>query len=523
MLGFFKRLTLHPWTGKPSIYETIKANVGDTGILVDDMLPDDEEFWEGKGIRWVAGGLDGAFGHHAVGGHEEATVRDLVQLLAKQSRHPGNKNRRATYIRLMQEDIIHLIDPLLEALQNAPGVNVQNLYSEAYWMAEHGVHRSVVKVGIALLGQFQSEHHKQLILTLGKHDEFTLYAAVAIQNSFENGNEVLFELAQKTNGWGKIHLVERLEPVTQEIKDWLVRDGFRNNVMNEYLACTCARKGELHMVLADERIDLPCYEGAGDIISALISGGPAEDIDDYEHAPAVIRDFLKHAEHMCTTIGQLVVIIDIFDFLNQDDERWENRHKMGWNSEELGVLREACQTIISSPRWPELVWKGIKSNNSVEQHRSIRAAKVLGLDIWEELFFQLQTKPLNSTAYFELMQTEERERAQTVVAFAERELPLSSIASGPADEMGIGPMFEPHRVLSLLLQDLERFEGIGEKLIQTGLKSPVVNNRHMALRALEAWSRSTVTHGFLPILTEALTTEPDDAVRERIEKLIQGE
>ena len=35
--------------------------------LVDDRLPDDEEYWAGHTIRWVAEGLDGAFGRHGTG------------------------------------------------------------------------------------------------------------------------------------------------------------------------------------------------------------------------------------------------------------------------------------------------------------------------------------------------------------------------------------------------------------------------------------------------------------------------
>jgi hypothetical protein len=34
-------------------------------------------------------------------------------------------------------------------------------------------------------------------MTLGKHEEFALYAAVAIQNGLEDPNQKLFELANR--------------------------------------------------------------------------------------------------------------------------------------------------------------------------------------------------------------------------------------------------------------------------------------------------------------------------------------
>ncbi|MGO0059151.1 limonene hydroxylase [Brevibacillus fluminis] len=520
MLRFFRKEALYPWMRKPSIYEYIQNNMDETGHLRDNTLPDDEEFWEGKGIRWVAGGLDGTFSHHVAGGNGEANVRELVQLIAKQSRKPGNKARRETYVKLMQVDILSVIDPLLEALLKEPGVHLENLYNEAYWMAENGADRNVVKLGMAILGQFQTEHHKQLVMTLGKHDEFTLYAAVAIQNSLNDANSLLFELARFAKRWGKIHLVERIEPATSEIKDWLIRNGFRNDVMDEYLACICARNGELHLALESERIDSALYEGAGGIISALLAGGPAEDIDDYEHAATVVKQYLRHAERMCSTLSQLVVLFDLVDFLNQDEERWESRYQTGWKAEDRESLQKICRSIIEREEWSDQIQSGLQSGVPGERYAAIRAGKALGWDIWPILFEQLQKDPLNYTLFFEVMNTDERERAQAVVSFAEQALPLSRVATGPADELGIGPGFEPHRLLSVLLQSLDRFEGLGVSLIKTGLKSPVVNNRNMALRALEGWT-ARWTDTLRENLLEAAAKEPDNGVKERIEKLLQ--
>ncbi|MEQ4481454.1 limonene hydroxylase [Cohnella silvisoli] len=489
--------------------------------LTDDKLTDDEEFWAGHQFRWVAGGIDGAFGHHSGGGNEEANVKEMVQLLAKQSRKPSNKTRRATYLKLMQKDVISVIDPLLEALRKHPGINVQNLYNEVFWLAETGAHRNVVKFGIALLGQFETENHRDLVLTLGKHDEFTLYSAVAIQNSLESANEALFELAKSVNGWGKIQLVERLEPDTQEIKDWLLRKGCQNSVMYEYLAFTCAQKGELHIALKNRQVDLELYVGASDIISALITGGPAEDMDDYEHASLVVGEYLRLARTMCTTVPQLTVIIDILDFLDQDEDCWSARYSKGWTEESRNRYRLLCQGIISDEGWAAKVWEDIHSGSNRSQYSAIRAAKALGLDIWPELFKQLQQTPENGSLYFELMRTENSERVKKLVAHAEEALPLSDIASGPSEEMGLGPGFEPHSALDSLVQDLDRHVGVGRKLIETALQSPVVRNRNMALKALEAWPIASWGDSLISKVKKLAEVEPDSSVKERIEKLMQ--
>jgi hypothetical protein len=90
--------------------------------------------------------------------------------------------------------------------------------------------------------------------------------------------------------------------------------------------------------------------------------------------------------------------------------------------------------------------------------------------------------------YF-VMQTDALERIDRVVALAEERLPLEQIATGPADELGLGPKFEHHSALDFVLQDLSRFPGKGWPLVRAALRSPVVRNRNMAVRALAAWGK----------------------------------
>ena len=109
-----------------------------------------------------------------------------------------------------------------------------------------------------------------------------------------------------------------------------------------------------------------------------------------------------------------------------------------------------------------------------------------------------------------------------VVAFAERALPLRTIAKGPAKELGLGDEHEPHRCLGFVLQGLREYPRHGERLIEVGLKSPVVSNRHMALKALAAWGKSNWPQGMEATLMEVVEHDPDEKVREAARKVIDG-
>ncbi|MGD6818745.1 limonene hydroxylase [Metabacillus sp. 113a] len=510
----------YPWMGKKSLYTAVKANLDGNGKLQNEALPDDEEFWEGEPVRWVSGGLDGALGHHASPDENQAAAAELVDLLAMQSHHPSRNIRRKLYLLLMKEDVLSMIDEVLESLRKKEDVDPSNLYEEAYWFASKGAHRNPVKFGIALLGLFQTDDHLELIMTLGKHDEFTLFSATAIQNS-SSGNEKLFELAKSVDGWGKIHLVERLSPNTQEIKDWLLLEGYKNDIMHEYLAYTCAVNGELHKAIASKDLDPALYEGAGGILSALISGGPAEDIDDYEHAPFVTGEYLRHSERLCHTLEHLAVILDLHQFLS-DEEGWMDRHSNQWSNGEQKRQLQICERIMNHAHWEALIWLAVKAPDSSGRQHGYYAARMLGVDLWEELFSQLQTSPLDEGLYFELMKTDNQDRVQILAAFAEAHLPLDEIAAGPQEEMGLGEELQAHSCLDFILQELDRFEGTGHKLISAGLNSAVVRNRNMALNALEEWPVSSWNPQLMDDVKKLYEIEPDPSLKERFGSLIEA-
>jgi hypothetical protein len=110
-----------------------------------------------------------------------------------------------------------------------------------------------------------------------------------------------------------------------------------------------------------------------------------------------------------------------------------------------------------------------------------------------------------------------------VIEFAEANLDLAAIATGAADELGLGRGFEPHSCLDFVLQELRRFPGRGARLIEAGLRSPVVRNRNMAVAALAAWPRGEWSVGLEKSLEQAARCEPDEGVRERMHKALRGE
>lgn len=74
----------------------------------------------------------------------------------------------------------------------------------------------------------------------------------------------------------------------------MLRAGYQNSIMHEYLAYTCAVAGELDKVLEQESIDNGLISSIGEILAALINGGSAEDIYCYDVGAQVCAYYLTH-------------------------------------------------------------------------------------------------------------------------------------------------------------------------------------------------------------------------------------
>ena len=513
-----------PWGDRPSLYEYIQAHVepGREGMTEGgETLPDEDE--DVKGIHWAAGAFDGAFGHHGGGASETDTAQEILAALRAVLVKASRQNLEKLYPLLAENSALEYVDPLLEGIAADSELDPERLRAVSRWIATRGADRNAVKAAMALLGLFPDEEDRELLLTLGRHEELTLYAAVALANALPSPDETLWELGRNVQGWGRIQVVERLAKTRDpRIRRWLLVEGYRNSVMVEYTAAICARAGGLRAELGTEEPDEEVLAAAGDLLVALIEGeeGPSEGIASYEDGAVVAERFLEHLRARTRDLDHFLAVDRIRIFLTEEEVEWGPIERFGWTQERREHLLRACNEILARPGWKDLARQGLACEDRDRFFTAARVAEALGLDPWEEYFRRLQEG--DSVCWYHVMRTDDPERIDRVLALAQERIPLQEIATGPSDELGLGPGFAEHTNLDWILQDLRRFPGRGWPLLRAGLRSPVVRNRNMALQALAAWGRERWEPETEMLLRRALRDEPDEGVRERIEKVLAG-
>lgn len=507
-----------------SIYDHVRAFLPESGPGLREGgvdLPDESE--QAGQVRWAAGAWDGVATHHMGGGEQVDQVEQLADGVRRAAAGGLARGRRyARLYRLAQDPgLVGVLDPLLQRLRSQAPKSPPRLHALGVRLATEGHHRGPVKLGIALLGLFAMEHHREVLLTLGRHEEFTLYAAVALANGQHNADDDLWQLAKVVTGWGRVHLVERLADTERDdIRDWILRDGFRNSIMDEYLAHLAATRGDLAGRLRGE-VDEELIHAAGDILTALFNGGPAQDINDYADGAAASELLVAHLQVQASDLRHLLAAHAIRQYAERDQP--EADWPPGWAPRLRQRLNEQCAAIIARPHWAELTRTGLTALDPPTFHRADYAAtKVLGLStLTTHVQLLREGSPLGS--WYAVMEQADQTSIDEIVALAVELLPLEEIATGPADELGLGPAFAAHGNLDFVLQGLDRWPGRGWTLIAAGLASPVTRNRNMAARALASWPRHSWPEEATSRLQAAINAEPDHRVKEHLTKILHGE
>lgn len=249
-------------------------------------------------------------------------VLDVAKEVARIIRKDCKKSGASPHPRLLEifreYSALSLIDDLLDELaRDMKGIILSNFADYACRLTFETTDTELVKLGIALIGMLDTECEDELtndLLTLAAYDEFTLYVVIALQNRADT-DDLVWQIARKSYGWGRIHAVERLESASPEIREWILRDGLDIEVLKAYIALTVAEKGRLIDTLRKESLDEDLFESVTNIVEALLDEGPVSNISVYEDRDEALTLFLRHASKRTANPELLRVVRKIHDKL----------------------------------------------------------------------------------------------------------------------------------------------------------------------------------------------------------------
>lgn len=484
-----------------SLYQLIRRSLTPEGTLPDDFsLPK----IDGKKVHFVDGAMDGIKVFHTSLAPEAAPLLEEAVTAAS----GGDTKRARSLVDAFCEEgcMLTAIDKIQEfIIERRDQLDAPSLYHFGLLLAQTGTHREEVKFGLSLLELFNTgldEKVRRMVRALACSDEFTLFC-LFVMGAWDNANDEIFSAAKHVRGWGRIHAVERLEPETEEIETWLAEHGCENDILPSYSALECATKTRYLERLRGE-ISLSQYRAAAGLMSGLLDEGPTAGISACEEPGAILSAFLNQSRRLPLVADDYPVIAEIKDYAKEHD---------------LEEPMRAAEALLNSPACKDAL------EMDMARGRNLRLAKQLGLDYVPWTVRAIEDDFRKNFHLVDLLMPDGILVDRMIALFEER-LPLSELASGSADEMGLGDQFRDHSALGYIVQHLRPYPGKGQTLIRASLISPVVSNRNMALNVLDAWVKeegrplAALYPDLDAYLRDILDREVREDVRGRMETLL---
>ena len=488
-------------TENNSIYNRIK-----NAMLADGTLPEDFVLREApeQGLAFADGAMDGTIRYH-MGPTQNPDISGLTLVLemASQERFKDSANALITHF---QNGGVML--PVMDALQDWVYDHTEKLSPEALGrfartLLVQSEDAESIKFAITvleILDQEPTQDLKDILLDLAMSEELTLFCLFMLAN-FEDGNDIIFSLARKLRGWGKIHAVSMLRAETSEIAQWLLKDGWKNEIMPEYSAMVAIKRGKLLENLMQDNVSRDMYSLAGELIGAALTDSPVQGLSGYKKTGELLTVYLDLAEKYAEKLEDYSNLFDIRDFVQKS--QLENKDALLQRFTEL-LEGSSCRSCVEQ---------------AMDMGEGFYLGKALGLDYAARAMNTLRREWDTKYDMIDLL-LPEKQYADEIISLFEAELPLDEMATGPANELGNDEKFRDYGILSYVVQGLQLVPGKGERLICAALYSPVIGTRNIALNTIDKWRQADyqLSSPMVETLERLKEHEVHGPTRKRLEK-----
>ena len=495
-----------------SIYEYICDHLTPSGVLPADFKLPGSAAAIGStqpaldDVRLVDGAQDGIALFH--GTSEDTDCSELVPLLSSTSMGDLDSIQAAIedyFAPSSGHRMLALEAPLLQWVNDHTAeIPADGLFALAAQLLVTTENRECVKLALVLFSMLEIEDNaavQEAVRTLALSDEFTLFALHVIENG-PNAEEEMLQLGKQVHGWGRIHVVEHLEARSGRVKDWLFHEGVHNTIGAAYSARTVADKIHLDKVLTNPAFNADDFVLTSAILDGLLDESSMQGLTAMQNRTALLDGYLHQARRCPQTEKTLNTLLSVRDYL--DSNIFQGSGKLHERVEEIlhtDVIRSFIQDLLA-------------------KKQGFRLACRMGIPCTDAMLAAMEDA-FNANADLVDVLPKDPDTLKKILDIYRRHLPLTMMASGPRDELGLGESYRPYHQLSYLVQNLADSAGEGEDLLILSLNCPVNANRQMALNVLKTWMQD----GYEPdeamqsALQQLMETEPCEDIRTQLEAL----
>ena len=461
-----------------SIFEYIDNHIKKNGTLpkefsLDDYIANEEE----KDL--ALGALDGiSYFHTKIDSNAKSTrfLKNLFKDLSMENVALKAQKLEAYFNKNKMEKALNNIDILLKYIDdNKEKIDVNALYKFAANTMILGKNIEAVKIAISIFSLINIEDDKKIKEVIQKFaicDEFTLFCTFVLKK-LKDANEILFRIAKRTTGWGKVYLVSNLKPDNEIIKEWLLTEGCYNDISNSYLALFVARAIDLPTILMRKKFTVEEFIGLNEIMEGLLDEDVLKGISYYPNYNFIFDRYLDLFEKMANLMYFYNIPIKIYEYLLKK------------NSMEDLLIKKSIIDIFEN-RKTFIILKDAIHSGFREDFKL--AVEVLNFDsrikLQNDVMEEFKTNPMANYFCLEYFFHNNKYKKEAIIAL-KQSVNLEEHYSEPKAIINHNDDYASN--LTQIIQILKYYPFECEEFIIAGLKCDSMNARISAINTIMEW------------------------------------
>ena len=451
---------------------------------------------------------------------------ELMRILLKDIKTPERLSDINEYITLnpiinYYESFIKLFKDLLE-INKDMNLKINKIIME---MLIDSNSSEEIKLGLILAPICKIENIEEILEVFSIHNDYLFYVIKAYE--YIGGyNNIIFKMAKKSKGYGKVFCVMNLRPTTYEIRKWMIEEGSDNSVGITELLSYSMLSLELLDYLETTEFDGEGIEVLAKSFSLLLSDYGLNEIKNGKKVCNKLLEIIDKVNRDNGGIYSLYAAISILYSIESiaiDAYKTKRSPSSSKFSNDYKDIIENCKKICKKDIWHEIISKQV-SNIEIESSVLIsclgKTKYKLRKKEYETILNRDYTNPL---LYKYAFSTGNKSIKKSAFNIGLKKLPLDQILSGQ-DELNIENLAyeDIAQICFFIIIKYSQYDDFQDKYkdinIQA-LRAPLIETRVQAATNLQRF-REELDSSDKEIINEAINTEIVGNIRRSLNSLI---
>lgn len=336
-----------------SIMNYIQASVDDTMSLPSGFSL--EPYRTSGDAALADGAQDGIYLYHTEPVKHDASALNacltLIRKLSNCKEGTGAREIVDDFARKYRAiEVMDVIQKILSTYKSQ--FNSDNISMSALMTMMDTENIESVKYALMIFEVFQMgtvmEEIKPNIYLLGLSDEFTLYA-LSNMDRWKDGADWIAQTAVRVTGWGRIHAVRFINGVSRAEQDWLLSEGWKNDIMPQYSALQCLERSKIYDRMKDENgISAGEFASLQELMPWLLDEEPVAGLSAFPDRIDFLKRFLAAAKTY-KGAADTKTIVDVLAYMARETGGTQGiRISEAIASAAAGCAPEACASCTAN-------------------------------------------------------------------------------------------------------------------------------------------------------------------------------